>query len=259
MGEISPHTLLSREQVDPQVIGRLAGLFFAVGALGALATMPFRPLTEEQRLGVIVICTGAFVVAALAWLAPWRQLPTSSTLVLVPVGLLFGTVGYAASINPYEMTAYYVTGFVWIGIAHERGTSMRIMPFMMLVYLIPVLLVPSTDPRMAFSGLVSLTVFCVIVGETLAWLVASLRRVHEELAIRRTATRYRALVQNAADLVAVVGADATIHFVTPSVERLLGYRASELTTRRLTELFADETVNGALQLLERLARQPGAS
>jgi diguanylate cyclase (GGDEF)-like protein/PAS domain S-box-containing protein len=122
-----------------------------------------------------------------------------------------------------------------------------------------VLLVPSTDPRMAFSGLVSLTVFCVIVGETLAWLVASLRRVHEELASRRVGARYSALVQNAADLVAVVGADATIHFVTPSVERLLGYRASELTTRRLTELFADETVNGALQLLERLARQPGAS
>ena len=60
------------------------------------------------------------------------------------------------------------------------------------------------------------------------------------------------LVENAADLVAVVGTDATIHFVAPSVEPLLGYRPGELMTRRLTELLADDAESGA-RLLERLA------
>lgn len=62
----SPQALLSHERVDPQVVGRLGGLFFAVGALGALAAMPFRPLTEDQRSGIVVVCATALVVAALA-------------------------------------------------------------------------------------------------------------------------------------------------------------------------------------------------
>jgi diguanylate cyclase (GGDEF)-like protein/PAS domain S-box-containing protein len=128
-----------------------------------------------------------------------------------------------------------------------------------VAYLLPILLGRPADINEAISGLVTTTVLCLIVGETLAWLVASLRRVHEELATQRIGARYRALVRNVSDLVAVVRPDADILFIAPSVERMLGYQPTELTSHRLTELLDDDAAAEALRLFERLSRQPGAS
>jgi diguanylate cyclase (GGDEF)-like protein/PAS domain S-box-containing protein len=53
--------------------------------------------------------------------------------------------------------------------------------------------------------------------------LATLRRRHEE-----SEARFRSLVKNSSDVVAVVGADTTIRYVSPSCQRVLGYRTSEL-------------------------------
>ncbi len=67
--------------------------------------------------------------------------------------------------------------------------------------------------------------------------------VHE----RQSAERFRSLVQNSSDVIALLEPDLTIRYHTPSVERVLGYREDELIGSRLTELLepdAAENLSG---------------
>jgi diguanylate cyclase (GGDEF)-like protein/PAS domain S-box-containing protein len=52
----------------------------------------------------------------------------------------------------------------------------------------------------------------------------------------RTEDRFRAMAQNAADLVALVDSDGTLHYVSPSVRSILGYEPQMLEGKRALEI-----------------------
>jgi diguanylate cyclase (GGDEF)-like protein/PAS domain S-box-containing protein len=58
----------------------------------------------------------------------------------------------------------------------------------------------------------------------------------EDLHRRTSEARFQSLVQNASDVIMVVEPDLTLKYVSPSVERVLGYKTEALQGRRLTEL-----------------------
>ena len=53
----------------------------------------------------------------------------------------------------------------------------------------------------------------------------------EEVHRRASEARFATLVQNSSDLITVLGADNTILYQSPSIERVLGYTAEEVTGR----------------------------
>ena len=55
----------------------------------------------------------------------------------------------------------------------------------------------------------------------------------EERSVRRSEDRFRALVQNSADLIAIADLDGTIRYLSPSVERVLGFPAPAMVGRNL--------------------------
>ncbi|HKX58757.1 MAG TPA: EAL domain-containing protein [Steroidobacteraceae bacterium] len=83
--------------------------------------------------------------------------------------------------------------------------------------------------------------------------------VQAGLATRSAEARFNALIRNTADVIAIVDADGTVSYVTPTAERIFGFAAHDLIGQRLDELV---DVDDRARLREFLARdlaQPGAS
>src|SRR5207237_3044493 len=54
----------------------------------------------------------------------------------------------------------------------------------------------------------------------------------EDLHRRQSEARFRSLVAHSSDLIAVLNADGVVTYQSPSIERVLGYRADEVEGRR---------------------------
>lgn len=71
------------------------------------------------------------------------------------------------------------------------------------------------------------------------------RRRAEE-ALQRRAEYFRALIENASDIITVMGGDGTIQYESPSVERVLGYGPEELVGKHVLDFFhPDDRLNVA--------------
>jgi diguanylate cyclase (GGDEF)-like protein/PAS domain S-box-containing protein len=81
----------------------------------------------------------------------------------------------------------------------------------------------------------------------------------EDLLRQQTEARFRSLVQNSTDVVMVVDADSTVRYVSPSVEGVFGYDASELENTKLTRLIHPEDKTQVLQFLTLSGREGATS
>ncbi len=82
-------------------------------------------------------------------------------------------------------------------------------------------------------------------------------RKRAERALADSGARFRALIENALDIITVVDPDGTITFQSPSVTRLLGYEAEELVGRRALDLIHEEDRAATARILARIAAAPG--
>ncbi|MEZ4227127.1 MAG: diguanylate cyclase [Polyangiaceae bacterium] len=72
-------------------------------------------------------------------------------------------------------------------------------------------------------------------------------------ALRASRSRYRALVQNALDIIAVLDHSGIIRYASPALERVLGYEPHEVRGRRLEELVHADDLQTARSALEESA------
>jgi diguanylate cyclase (GGDEF)-like protein/PAS domain S-box-containing protein len=75
---------------------------------------------------------------------------------------------------------------------------------------------------------------------------------------RQSAERFRSLVQNSSDVIALLSPDLTVRYHTPSVERVLGYGEDELVGRRLSELLQSEEAEKLGGFFADVCATPGA-
>ena len=82
------------------------------------------------------------------------------------------------------------------------------------------------------------------------------RRASEE-ALRRRERHFRSLLENAHEIITVLQADGEVRFVSPAVERILGYDRRALAGTRLFELLHPDDVATARRELDRAMAAPG--
>ncbi|HEU4559201.1 MAG TPA: PAS domain S-box protein [Longimicrobium sp.] len=84
----------------------------------------------------------------------------------------------------------------------------------------------------------------------------SVRRQGEE-ALKSRERHFRSLIENAHDIITVLEGDGDVRFVSPSVERTLGYDRAALAGTYLFELVHPDDVPAVLEVFDRGIRSPG--
>jgi PAS domain S-box-containing protein len=77
--------------------------------------------------------------------------------------------------------------------------------------------------------------------------------------LRRSEERFEYLIQNLSDVITVVAVDGTMLYHSPSIERLAGYRPSELLGQSLLEYVHPEDEAGVRAALERVTLRVGSA
>jgi PAS domain S-box-containing protein len=82
------------------------------------------------------------------------------------------------------------------------------------------------------------------------------RKVTEQ-ALEKSEARLQALSDNALDITAIVAADKTIRFITPSVKRILGYACKDLIGRKCFDICHSDDVTATEAAYQRAIDNPG--
>ena len=116
--------------------------------------------------------------------------------------------------------------------------------------------------RSTFAGLLSISAMHdeqgVISGYVFIISDISARKA-AELAKTEIEQRYYALLQYSSDLVAVMDASTRLQYLSPAVERLLGFHESELLGREIFDLIHVSDVEHARNAIDAIATQAGVS
>ncbi|MGH7504488.1 MAG: PAS domain S-box protein, partial [Longimicrobiales bacterium] len=88
----------------------------------------------------------------------------------------------------------------------------------------------------------------------IAFDVTDHERMEEQL--RRSEERFRSLVENGSDMIAVIGGDLRIRYVSPSVRAILGYSTDDLVGRNAYELVEAADRAKAVAVAQRIRRNP---
>ncbi|HUY60978.1 MAG TPA: EAL domain-containing protein, partial [Candidatus Dormibacteraeota bacterium] len=122
----------------------------------------------------------------------------------------------------------------------------------------------TTAQRDAGAGVAATVVLAMVVALVVLALLARSRRrtlslVVERTTVARSEARFRALVQDAADLITLVRPDGTITYQSTAVTPMLGHPADAFAGRPLRELVHPDEAARVLAGLEELSCQAGAT
>jgi PAS domain S-box-containing protein len=115
--------------------------------------------------------------------------------------------------------------------------------------------------------------FCVFDSQPRAWTREEIGSLHDLAAaavseierrladqeLHATVNRFRALIEHSLDYIALIDADGTLHYASPSADHLLGYSEKELWGSNVFGLIHPDDVAFTMESLAQLFQQPGAS
>ncbi|HMC72125.1 MAG TPA: hypothetical protein VKJ07_23405, partial [Mycobacteriales bacterium] len=124
-----------------RMAGLVAAALFAlcgllVADLGVL--VPEGPQVHKRL--VVLVGLAAIGFGGLIALLPWHRWRRSMTLLLVPPAFaLIALHNYATGADGLRYNLFFFVVFVWIGLMHPSGTSLKFAPLMAAAYLAPTL------------------------------------------------------------------------------------------------------------------------
>ena len=97
-------------------------------------------------------------------------------------------------------------------------------------------------------------------NDEVLWVARDITEVHHDReALRQSELLFRLLAENSSDTLSITRADETYIYISPMVERLVGYPSDEVMKQRTFELFHPDDIAPTRQALRVVAEIPGAT
>jgi len=84
----------------------------------------------------------------------------------------------------------------------------------------------------------------------------AIERKRMEQALRESEEHFRALIENTSDIITVTSDDGIMHYVSPSIERVLGYSPEEIVGKQLLSYFHPDDRSDAIVRFAELVQSP---
>ncbi|HVP29669.1 MAG TPA: PAS domain S-box protein [Myxococcota bacterium] len=202
--------------------------------LAAVAATAYATAAALVRVGRV--CAGARLLVATAFLATTAgvvaggvggPVPSLYAMSIVAAGLVFHV--RAAAIT----AALALVATVAIGFAEALGWIPQ----------------PSLPPDLVRDGMLDAT----IVGLSLALVGFTIRAIRRhEARLAESEARFRALTENAPDLIAELETDGAVIYASPAYGRILGYTSEELSRRPFASLLHPDDAEAGQGVLARI-------
>ncbi|HXY28901.1 MAG TPA: diguanylate cyclase, partial [Acidimicrobiales bacterium] len=224
----------SQGTLTTQLVGRLSGaLWIASGLLVAVAGATLRFRTGASPTGVVAVGAASVAIGIVVWGVPWARWRRSATLWLVPLALGMITLhNRFTGDDGFVYATFFFVVFVWIGLGHPRGTSLRLAPVLAAAYTLPLLGTPHV--AMALDSALYTVPCCVVLGEAVAWVGQRLRR--SESALAEAEERFRSAFEQAPIGMALAAPDGRLVRVNRSYGDILGRPPEELVGMSIGDL-----------------------
>ena len=223
--------------LTPRVLARFAAVFFGGGGLihgaQAIAFQSARPTVLLELLGVTAL---ALLGSIAAWYAPAALLQRGALVVVAPYGLLLISGACYVNPEPYLTGVFFAVLAVWLGVSRPRWTAVRLSPVLALAYWLPLHARP--DEAALSRSAPSVIAACVLIAETLAWLTDHVHRGQQRLR-QSDGRRFEALISASSDATIVTDGAGVLVYVSPSLERLLGFAPARVVGRALSDILGD--------------------
>jgi diguanylate cyclase (GGDEF)-like protein len=176
----TPYPTRSQEPAvtaDPAVVsGRTAGVLFMLCGFYTFVTI-LLPTPPGFRTGAVAaVAAAALLIGVVAQRLPWDRIPDLGRLAMGPGSFaLIAVHNLAAGSDPFRYGMFFFVVFIWLGLCEPRGTSIKMSPFILAAYLLPLL---AADAASSDLSSISYSVpLYLTVGEVLAWRSERLRRL----------------------------------------------------------------------------------
>jgi two-component system sensor kinase FixL len=212
-------TLPAHALVKAALLGEMAGILLLVPAVLAWARPRGERLDWRQRTEATLLYATGFAAAFGVFASMLQPMLLVASLPYAMFPVLFWA---AARFGPREAaTLYFLIGLVAVG-----GTGFGRGPF--------------GESYIGFGGaysnLAELYLFLLVLGGTSLIFAAGRQQLAvSQRALRDSEEKYRLLVDHQTDLVAKIGVDGRIQYVSPSYRDFFGKPESEFLGRTLTE------------------------
>jgi diguanylate cyclase (GGDEF)-like protein/PAS domain S-box-containing protein len=213
----------------------LVVLLVGTGICNMISIVWLRARPEDRLRIQVRLCVSTLATTAVIYAVGWG-----------PMLVIAYGVGFAAVLQEAGSASWRL-GFAWCVVGVGLGQVA------IELGIAPTLVEPGLGNALALGGLICFGIVARVLG------VKAAAVEEAEHALRARGEQFRALLQHAVDVIAVVDRQGTLMFASPAVEGLLGYTPDEVEGSSIHELVPDFELERLLCRIGNVADHPGAS
>jgi len=218
--------------LDRTTVARVSAALFAMCGLLVIVVTPWLP--ARSHLGLVLAGLAAIGTAGVVVLLPWERWPRSATLWLTVMSTgLIAVHNYFTGGDGFRYSILFTVVAAWTGLCHPRGTTLALSPLFAAAYVAPMLL--EHDGTSELASVAYGVPLSVLIGETVAWVTASLARTQQDL--QRSDAAWRGVFEDSPIPMWVYDTDSLAFLaVNDAAVARYGWTAEEFRGMRITDI-----------------------